>query len=233
MRVLIACEESQRVTLEMRRLGHEAYSCDMLPCSGGHPEWHFHQDALLTVTRGGGRLETGEDRYMSHGFDLMVSHPPCTYLTSSGARWFSHPDDGHLPVGQRRPHPLYPTRAQDREDAIQFFLAFANASVPKIAIENPIGILSTRYRKPDQIVHPWWFGDQASKSTCLWLKDLPLLTPTNIVSKGEFVEMSSGRRMAKWFADTKKSKVSETRYLRSKTFPGFARAMAEQWAGPA
>lgn len=232
LNVLVACEESQRVCTEFRKLGHNAFSCDILKCSGGHPEWHFNQDVLEVIKNKGGILETGEEIYIDGKWDLMVAHPPCTYLAVSGAKWYYHPDDKHLPVEERRPHPNFPNRAQDREDGANFFMALANADIEHIAIENPVGIMNSRFRKPDQVVQPYFFGDAASKSTCLWLKNLPLLTPTKMVDKGEYIEFKSGKRIPKWYSDglTKTKTAEERRTWRSKTFPGFAKAIAEQWS---
>ena len=232
LNVLVACEESQRVCTEFRRLGHNAFSCDILKCSGGHPEWHFNQDVLEVIKNNGGMLEIGKELYIDGKWDLMVAHPPCTYLAVSGARWYYHPEDKHLPVEQRRPHPRFPNRVQDREDAATFFMSLANADVEHIAIENPVGIMNSRFRKPDQVVQPYFFGDAASKSTCLWLKNLPLLTPTKMVDKGEYIEFKSGKRIPKWYSDglTKTKTAEERRTWRSKTFPGFAKAIAEQWS---
>ena len=179
--VLIACEESQTVCKAFRKLGFNAYSCDILPCSGGHPEWHLHCDVLGVIRDKRGTLETGDEFVLDGEWDLMIAHPPCTYLSVSGARWYYHPEDKDLPIEQRRPHPNFPTRAQDRKEAIDFFLALANADIPRIAIENPVGIMSKLFHKPNQIVQPYWFGDEATKTTCLWLKDLPQLIPTKIV----------------------------------------------------
>ena len=230
--VLIACEESQTVCKAFRKLGFNAYSCDILPCSGGHPEWHLHCDVLGVIRDKRGILENGEEFILDGEWDLMIAHPPCTYLSVSGARWYYHPDDKDLPIDQRRPHPNFPTRAQDRKDAIEFFLALANADIPRIAIENPVGIMSKLFRKPNQIVQPYWFGDEATKTTCLWLKNLPDLTPTKIVGKGERVVLSSGKSLPKWYSDSFNTKISTEmrRTLRSKTFQGFADAMAVQWS---
>lgn len=230
--VLIACEESQTVCNAFRKFGFNAYSCDILTCSGGHPEWHLHCDVLGVIRDKRGVLETGEDFFLDGEWDLMIAHPPCTYLSVSGARWYYHPDDKDLPIDQRRPHPNFPTRAQDRKEAIEFFLALANANIPRIAIENPVGIMSKLFRKPNQIVQPYWFGDEATKTTCLWLKNLPDLTPTKIVGKGERVVLSSGKSLPKWYSDSFNTKISTEmrRTLRSKTFQGFADAMAEQWS---
>ena len=203
MKILVACEESQAVTKELRKLGHEAYSCDLLPCSGGHPEWHLQQDVIPLL---------------KEKWDMIIAFPPCTHLAVSGARHFE----------QKR-------KDGRQQQGIDFFMKFVNADCPRIAIENPIGIMSSIYRKPDQIIQPWMFGDKYTKSTCLWLKGLPKLKPTNIVEKGEFFEWvdKKGRkkRQAKWFFDAlKNAKNSEERsIIRSKTFPGIAKAMAEQW----
>lgn len=229
--ILVACEESQRVCTEFRKLGFNAFSCDLLPCSGGHPEWHFQYDVLEIIKNRGGILQDGHSEYIEGDWDMMVAHPPCTFLAVSGAKWYYHPDDKDLPIEKRRPHPKFPNRAQDREDGAAFFMALANSNINRIAIENPVGIMNTRFRKPDQIVQPWMFGDSASKKTCLWLKNLPMLEPTDIVDEGEYIEFGSGRRLAKWYSDglTKTKTPEERRTWRSKTFPGFAKAIAEQW----
>lgn len=218
MKILIACEESQAITLAFRKLGYEAYSCDLLPCSGGHPEWHYQEDVFSVIER--------ED------WDMMIAHPPCTYLTSSGVQWLSHPEDKDLPFEERRAHPKYPNRRKDMLDSVEFVKALYNCKIPKVAIENPIGLLSTRWKKPDQIIQPYMFGDEASKSTCLWLKNLPQLTPTKMVGKGEYVTYSSGKKMPKWYADALSNAKSdaERRTLRSKTFQGIADAIAQQWS---
>ena len=209
-KILIACEESQAITKEFRRLGHEAYSCDILPCSGGHPEWHIQGDAIKEAYSG--------------KYDIMIAHPPCTYLAVSGARWLYN-NDGSVNT----------ERLKNRNDGLDFVRALMEAPIDRIAIENPISVISSEIRKPDQIVQPWWFGDEATKSTCLWLKNLPLLTPTKIVGKGEFIEMVNKKgkkvRMGKWYYDAwnKAKTPEERRTLRSKTFPGMAKAIAEQW----
>ena len=162
---------------------------------------------------------------------MMIAHPPCTYLAVSGAQWYYHPDDKHLPVEKRRPHPKYPNRAKDREEAIEFFIALANAPIEKIVIENPIGIISSRYKKPDQVVQPFMFGDEARKTTCLWLKNVPPLKPTKMVGEGERIYFKSGKSQPKWYSDAfvKSKSHEERRTMRSKTFPGMAKAMAKQW----
>ena len=216
-RILVACEESQAVTKAFRKLGYEAFSCDLLPCSGGHPEWHYQQDVFEVIDK---------------GWDLMIAHPPCTFLAGSGVAWLSHKEDTHLPFEERRPHHLYPNRRQDMLDSIDFVKKLYNSDIVHVAIENPIGLLSSRWQKPDQIIQPYMFGDEATKSTCLWLKNLPKLEPTNIVGKGERTVFASGKSHPKWYADAlKNAKTKEERQnLRSKTFQGIADAMANQWS---
>jgi hypothetical protein len=204
MKVLVACEESQAVTIELRKLGHEAYSCDILECSGGHPEWHLQQDVkeLLNVK-----------------WDMILAFPPCTYLTVTGNRWFNVEKYGDKAI----------KRMKDREKAIKFFMMFVNADCEKIAIENPVGIMSTEYRKPDQIIQPYEFGDPYEKKTCLWLKGLPKLVPTDIVEVPPRTQFKSGKTMASWYSEAFKLPKEERARVRSKTFPGIAKAMAEQW----
>jgi hypothetical protein len=221
-RILVACEESQAVTKELRALGHEAFSCDLLPCSGGHPEWHIQGDVFEAI---------------GQGWDVMIAHPPCTFLSASGAGWLYNPEDRDLPIQARRPHPLYPNRKKDRDDAVEFVKRLYESEIPCIAIENPIGSLSSLWRKPDQIVQPWMFGDKASKSTCFWLKGLPKLVPTDIVDKGEFFEWKDGRtgklkKQPMWYykALSEAKTPAERRTLRSKTFQGMAKAIAKQWS---
>lgn len=233
MKILVACEESQAVTTALRKLGHEAYSCDLLPCSGGHREWHFQRDVFEVISEKGGLLENGDRVNGNKNWELMIAHPPCTYLAVSGAQWYYHPEDKHLPIEQRKPHPKYPDRTRDREEAISFFKSLMEAPIEKIAIENPIGIISTRVAKPNQIVHPYMFGDAATKATCLWLKNLPKLAidPSRQVDKGERILFRSGKSQPKWYSDAfvKAKTPEERRTMRSKTFPGIAAAMAEQW----
>jgi len=216
LRVLIACEESQATTKAFRKLGHEAFSCDLLPCSGGHPEWHFQCDIFEVINQ---------------GWDLMVAHPPCTFLTGSGVQWLSNPEDKDLPFEERRSHPKYPNRRQDMLDSVEFVKALYNAPIKNIAIENPVGLLSSRWRKPNQIVQPYMFGDEATKTTCLWLKNLPLLLPTNVVGRGERTFFASGKSHPQWYADALRNAKTkaERQTLRSKTFEGMAMAFAEQW----
>ena len=209
-RVLIACEESQAITKEFRALGIEAYSCDLLPCSGGHPEWHIQGDALKEAYSG--------------KYSLMMAHPPCTYLAVSGAAWLYNKD------GSRNEE-----RWKNQAEALDFVKALMNAPIYFIAVENPVSVISTRIRKPDQIIHPWQFGDQASKSTCLWLKNLPKIKPTKIVDKGEFFEWTDKngvkKKQPQWYYDAlhEAKTPEERRTLRSKTFQGMAKAIADQW----
>ena len=202
LKVLVACEFSGTVREAFAKRGHDAWSCDLEPTDvlGNH-----YQGSILDILDGG-------------GWDLMIAHPPCTYLTVTGNKWMKDEYKDR-----------FPTRKQDRKDAIEFFMRLANANIPMIAVENPIGIMSTTWRKPDQIIHPWQFGHEASKSTCLWLKNLPKLNPTNIVGKGEFIEYKSGKRMTKWYADAASLKPKERAKIRNKTFQGIADAMATQW----
>lgn len=236
MNVLIACEESQTICKAFRKLGHNAFSCDLKKCSGGKPEWHLLGDMFDIIEKTSKGLdvplENGEKIVIDGGFELMIAHPPCTYLSVSGARWFYHPDDKDLPKEQRRPHPKFPNRWKDQETAIEFFMKVVNINIDKIAIENPIGVMSKKYRKPDQIIQPYMFGDEATKTTCLWLKNLPNLKPTKIVDKGERIYFSSGKSMPKWYNDALiKAKTTEERQtIRSKTFEGMANAMAQQWS---
>ena len=233
MKVLIACEESQAVCKAFRKLGHNAYSCDLLACSGEHPEWHFNHDVTEVLNKTNLILQNGKKASVNGMWDLMIGHPPCTYLAVSGAQWYYHPDDKNLPVEKRRPHPKYPNRAKDREDGVNFFMLLANARIKRIAIENPVGIMSNRWRKPDQKIQPYEFGDPYSKGTCLWLKNLWTLHPSKETEDhGEKIFFKSGKSQPKWYSEalSKAKTPEERRTLRSKTFPGIARAMAEQWS---
>ena len=232
LNILVACEESQAVCKAFRKLGHNAYSCDLLDCSGEHPEWHFNHDVTKVLDQSDLTLQNGEKAKIKGDWDIMIGHPPCTYLAVSGARWYYHPDDAGLPVEQRRPHPRFPNRAQDREDGAAFFMLLANTIVKRIAIENPIGIMSKRWRKPDQSIQPYMFGDPFSKNTSLWLKNLRPLHPSKETDEhGERIVFKSGKTQPKWYSDalSKAKTTEERRTLRSKTFPGIARAIAEQW----
>jgi hypothetical protein len=158
---------------------------------------------------------------------MMIAHPPCTFLAVSGAQWYYDPKD------KTKPHPRYPHRAEDREEAVKFFIKLWNVPIKKIVIENPIGIMSTRLHPPTQIVQPYMFGDEATKTTCLWIKGLPKLIETDLVGKGERKKFASGKSMPLWYSDafSKAKTPQERQTLRSKTFKGMAKAMALQWAG--
>lgn len=181
MRVLVACEFSGVVRDAFRALGHDAWSCDLLP-SESSPQWHIKGDVL---------------DHLGDGWDMMIAHPPCTHLAVSGARWFKN-------------------KAREQADALEFVSKLLLAPIPRIALENPISILSSRIGKPDQIIQPWMFGHGETKATCLWLKDLPKLFATNIVD---------GREPRVHHASPGPDRWKE----RSRTLPGIARAMAEQW----
>ena len=225
MKILVACEESQAVTIELRKLGHEAYSCDIIDQSGGHPEWHIKDDVLKYINGDQAIFWTMDNvgHITPTKWDMIIAFPPCTDLASSGARHFAKKiADGR------------------QQRSIDFFMAFANADCERIAIENPVGIMSSKWRKPDQIIQPWQFGHPVSKKTCLWLKGLPKLEKTDEVepkiihSKGK----SGGYSGASWYATDENGKIlawddPRTAKIRSKTFPGIAKAMAEQWAGQA
>ncbi len=201
MKIIMACEESQAVCIAFRKRGHEAYSCDTQECSGGHPEWHIQGDVLEQLDK---------------GWDIMIGFPPCTHLAVSGARWF-------------------PEKRKDgrQQEGIDFFMALVNAPIEKIAIENPIGIMSSIYRKPDQIIQPYYFGDPDQKTTCLWFKNLPILFHAKKIDlfnddithvKPKFIISKTGNKYNRLH-----HLGSGHGYERSKTFPGIANAMAEQW----
>lgn len=193
MKILLGCEESQEVTKAFRALGHEAYSCDLMPCSGGHPEWHIQGDVI--------------DQAYSGNYDLMIAHPPCTYLANSGVRWLNI-RDGKITNYDRKQQMLWGRR---------LFIDLLNAPIPFVAVENPIPHKHCFLPKYSQIIQPWMFGHGETKATCLWLKNLPLLKPTNIVS---------GREQKIW----KMPPGPDRAKLRSKTYPGIAAAMASQWS---
>jgi len=193
MKILVACEESQAVTIELRKLGHEAYSCDIMDCSGGHPEWHIKGDVLEQLDK---------------GWDMMIAHPPCTYLSNAGARF------------------LYPKGILNQErlalgmEAKDFFTQLLNAPIEKIAVENPVQSTVFGIQKYNQVIEPYEYGHPFKKKTCLWLKNLPKLVPTNILPKPESTKVAGN-----WFNKGGKDRQKN----RSKTFPGIAKAMADQW----
>lgn len=190
MKILVACEYSGKVREAFRKLGFDAWSCDIIPSDDSSP-YHIQGDVLSIL---------------NDGWDLMIAHPPCTHLAVSGAKHF-------------------PAKIADgrQQQALDFVQALLDANIPHIALENPVSVISTKIRKPTQIIQPWQYGHEAQKTTCLWLKDLPKLIPTKVVGKGEFYISPSGKKLPKWYSDNKDPKV------RSETFQGIADAMAEQW----
>ena len=222
MNVLVACEESQAVATAFRENGHNAYSCDIITCSGNHPEYHIVQD-VIPLLNGNSVFRTQDGNYheINGRWDMIIAFPPCTFLTVTGNRWFNVEKYGKKAI----------ERAKNREDAISFFMNFVSADCERIAIENPIGVMSTQYRKPDQIIHPYMFGDPERKSTCLWLKNLPCLIPTSIV-KPNIIKYKNGKGTdSPWHVDTMSLPPTERAKVRSKTFPGIAKAMSDQWGG--
>lgn len=218
IKILIACEESQTVCKAFREKGFEAYSCDIQEPSGGHPEWHILGDALKAIE--GGRIVTMDGKTHDIGkWDLMIAHPPCTYLTVTGNRWFNVARYGEKAI----------QRIKEREKAAEFFMEFARCRITRVAIENPIGYMSTVYRKPDQIIQPYMFGEPARKATCLWLKGLPKLTPTNIVAPKIIIYKNGKGTDNPWHMETIKLPATERAKMRSKTFAGIADAIAVQW----
>ena len=212
MKVLVACEYSGVVRDAFINKGHEAVSCDLLPCESDLGE-HYQGDVT---------------DILYDGWDMMIAHPPCTYLSVSGARWYYHPEDKELPYEERRPHPLHPNRRQLQQEALDFVQLLLDAPIEKIAVENPVSVISTRIKKPTQIIQPYEYGHPTSKSTCLWLKNLEPLQPTDI---GEpiWINVSDGKRMSKFHYDTYTLPKEERGKIRSATFPGIAKAMADQW----
>ena len=206
----------------MRKLGNECYSCDIDEPSGSHPEWHINQD-VLPLLDGNCEFTTmdGVSHKIEGEWDLIIAHPPCTYLTVSGNRWFNVEKYGDKAR----------ERIRLREEAYDFFMKLANAKCARIAIENPVGYMNTHYRKPDQTIQPYQFGDPERKTTCLWLKNLPKLVPTNIVDPNIIDSTTGHSGYSSWHMDMQyigKSKKERSK-MRSKTFPGIAKAIAEQW----
>lgn len=220
MKILLACEESQACCIAFRAAGHEAYSCDILPCSGGYPEWHIMGD-VLEVLDGHCMFNTMDGKYhwLDRSWDMIIAFPPCTYLTITGNRWFNVDRYGQKAL----------ERAEKRKEAIWFFMFIAEANCERIAIENPVGVMSTVWRKPTQIVHPYFFGDPERKKTCLWLKGLEPLQPTNIVEP-RLISYKNGKGTdSPWHMESMNLPADERSRIRSKTFPGLAAAMADQW----
>lgn len=223
MNVLVACEESQRVCVAFRERGFKAFSCDILPCSGGHPEWHIKGNVIILLDGDCKFITANGDIHYIDKWDLIIAHPPCTYLTVTGNRWFNVDLYGDEAI----------ERIAARKEAVRFFKYFVGCKTERVAIENPVGIMSTKYRKPDQIIQPYMFGEHARKRTCLWLKNLPLLKPTQIVDPGE---MYYGNMSVGAHADGKDSNGKWMRFndpelarLRATTPIGVANAMGDQW----
>lgn len=240
MKVLVACEESQVVCKSFRARGHEAFSCDIQECSGGHPEWHINGDVLAVLNPNdinvtmpcddiqqvvyGISFKTmdGKSHFINGKWDLIIAHPPCTYLCMSGQQWCNVELYGEKAE----------QRIKDREFAVEFFMYFVNADCDRIAIENPVGVMTRYYKKPSQYVQPLEHGHGTTKRTGLWLKGLPLLRPTKIVEQ-EFHISGTGRKWDKWFWESSLiSNPAERSRFRSRTFEGIAEAMADQWGDP-
>jgi len=252
-KVLIGCEESQAVCIEFRKLGIDAYSCDLKECSGGHPEWHLKMDVFKAINRGLLKLENNDEVFIDK-WDMLIAFPDCTYITVSANTWYRDQPkrkSGVL-VGEER--------ESARNNALQFVCDLLNCGIPRISIENPVGVIGTRIFKhidgqykvfptstigglePSQIIQPFYFGDNAKKTTCLWLINLPLLVHVDKdnlfeqathVDAGEFWEFKSkkgiDKKFSKWYVDALNLNPKDRATARSKTFPGIAKAMAEQW----
>jgi len=228
MKILVACEESQAVTIELRKLDHEAYSCDIIECSGGHLEWHIMQD-VLPLLNGKCEFKTCDSvlHSVTDKWDMIIAFPPCTYLTSAGIRHYSLKCNSLEKVNKR---------IKKRNEAVDFFKLFINADCNKIAIENPVGYINTHFKKPTQIIHPYYFGDNVQKRTCLWLKGLPKLIPTNMLPKPKPLYICQGEKCKgkkiNWCEASRGHNGISRATARSKTFPGIAKAMANQWTLP-
>ena len=218
--ILIACEESQAVCIEFRKLGFNAFSCDILECSGGHPEWHFNTDVFEVIKCGSLLTESGITATVNK-WDAMIAFPPCTHLALSGSMHFEKKrQDGR------------------QQQGIDFFMAMINAPIKRIAVENPMGIMSTIYKKPTQIIQPYYFGDADRKTTCLWLKNLPPLYHNakpnlfdDVVThvEPELITTPKGDKLSKWHYDSYKLSNEDKSKMRSKTFPAIAEAIVKQW----
>lgn len=224
MKVLIACEESQRVCTAFRAKGHEAYSCDIQDCSGGHKEWHIKGNVLPLLNGGGYDFKTQDGkRHIVNNWDMIIAFPPCTYLTNAGMCNFTRKNSDNI-YRLKRLKNLY--------ESVKFVNDIWQSDCNKIVIENPVGVLSTYFAKPTQIIHPYEFGHSVNKSTCLWIKGVNPLIPTNIVEKDKIIAWGNGNKISKWYRETLSDcagNLEELSKIRSKTFEGIASAMAEQW----
>lgn len=220
MKILVACEESQAVTIELRNIGHEAYSCDLEPCSGGHPEWHIQED-VLPLINGNCKFNTldGAEHSIVGNWDMLIAFPPCTYLTNAGS------------VRMRVKGKIVPERYAKAMVAKDFFMKFLDADCSKIAVENPTPMKLVGLPQYTQAIQPYQFGHPYTKRTCLWLKNLPLLTPTDIITEGVTPYINGGCKDAHGNYRRFQGRRERDPKIRSKTFPGIAKAMAEQWAG--
>lgn len=207
-RLLVACECSGVVRSAFRKIGWDAWSCDILPADDG--DKHHIQDDVL--------------KHLNEDWDMLIGHPECTFLAVSGAKWFYHPADKHLPVAKRRPHPQYPNRRKDQAKAIDFFMKLYNAPIERIAIENPIGVMSTKFRKPNFIMQPWHHGTMETKATCIWTRNLPDITWTNNVYDQMMKLPKSEREKIHYMAPSKDRSKD-----RSVTYQCFADVWAAQW----
>ena len=212
MKVLVACEESQTVCKAFRKKGHEAYSCDLQDCSGGHPEWHIWGDVLEVLNGDCAFMDREGGVHWVDKWDLIIAHPPCTDLAISGVKWF-------------------PEKQKDlrQQKAVVFFMQMALAHCDRIAVENPVGIMSSCYRQPDQIIQPYEYGHKARKATCLWLTGLPPLKPTKIVEPDLVYYKTKDGGVTSFSADYGSGYDADRSRRRSKTYEGIAKAMADQW----
>lgn len=222
MKVLLACECSQKVCVAFRAKGHEAYSCDLEPSYGGHPEWHICDDVLpLLPGDCGFCTEDGVYHFIDGEWDMIIAFPPCTYLTKAGNRHFSPRCNSPESIAERE---------HLRDLASFFFLAFAYAPCKRIVIENPVGYMNSHWRKPDQIIQPYWFGDEAEKATCLWLKGVPKLAPTKMLPRPAPHHYRADGKAVRFVESVPGTGGQKNRArIRSETFPGVAAAMAQQW----
>ena len=218
MKVLVACEESQRVCNAFRKLGHEAYSCDIIECSGGHPEWHILGDALNVINGNCNFItQDGENHAIIGKWDLLIAHPPCTYLTNASA------------VRMRVKGEIVPERYAKAMEAKEFFMRFINADCDRICVENPVPLKIVNLPPYTQIIQPWQFGHPYSKRTCLWIKGLPKLEPTNIITEGVQPYVNGGCKDAHGNYRKFQGRKERDPKTRSKTFEGIAEAFASQW----